>query len=370
MGTSAATYFCPGRINLIGEHIDYNGGQVMPAAISLGITATLRPNGSGIIHVKSDHAPDAVRIPADAPVARPGHWSDHVIGVLLELQRSGITLRGCDVTLSSTLPQGSGLSSSAAIEVLTFHMFTHWLTGTEPDRRAMALACQRVENTHIGVNCGIMDQYAVAMGREGHALLLDCATLHCREIPVETGRHALVIIDSRAPRTLAASAYNQRRAECEEALALIRHQRDVPHLTGASQEDIAFIPDPLLRKRARHVVTEQQRVVRAAEALQSGDLSHFGQLLNASHASLRDDYTVSSPQLDHIVAMAQAHGGCLGARLTGAGFGGCCIALMDRTAIEGFRESLRDSYRDAFGLEAMVHECRIVDGVGMVGSSS
>jgi len=360
---SPASYFCPGRVNLIGEHIDYNGGLVMPAAISLGITAQIAGIAEQNIILSSDHSTELVELPISSITARPGHWSDHVIGVLLDLQRSGLSLMGCEISLSSTLPQGSGLSSSAAIEVLIHYMLTHWLTGKEPDRREMALACQRVENTHIGVNCGIMDQYAVAQGRKGHAMLLDCATVQHEDIPLNLAGHTLLVIDSKAPRELASSAYNERRRECEAALAVLRQGREIAFLTEAKENELSNLTDPVLLKRARHVVSEQQRVVAAAAALRSGDVQEFGHLLNSSHASLRDDYEVSSPQLDLIVSLAQATDGCLGARLTGAGFGGCCIALMRDDAVAPFTEHLMASYRDAFGLDAEVHAVKATDGV-------
>jgi galactokinase len=360
-----STYFCPGRVNLIGEHIDYNGGLVMPAAISLGITAHIHGMEGQRIVITSDHTSERVELTIGHISARPGHWGDHIIGVLLELESNGLCLVGCEIHLSSTLPQGSGLSSSAAIEVLTWYMLTHWLTGKEPDRRKMALACQRVENRHVGVNCGIMDQYAVALGRKGHALLLDCASVQHEEIPLKLTRQTLLVIDSKAPRQLASSAYNERRRECDAALAVLRQNRDIDFLTEAKEEELSNLHDPLLLKRARHVVFEQQRVLGAAAALQRGDMHEFGQLLNSSHASLRNDYEVSSPQLDHIVAMAQDTDGCLGARLTGAGFGGCCIALMRNDAVAPFAEKLKSSYRDAFGLHAEVHTVEVVDGVSL-----
>jgi len=363
MNTEQATYFCPGRVNLIGEHIDYNGGLVMPAAISLGITARIRRNGTDIMRLQSEPYVEWVEVPLNALVARSGHWSDYIIGVMLSLQEKQVILEGCDIVFSSTLPQGSGLSSSAAIEVLTYYMLTHFLTGNEPDRRTMTIACQQVENTHIGVNCGIMDQYAVAMGRKDHALLLDCSTIAHRNIPIHLGNHALLIIDSKAPRQLAASAYNQRREECDAALSILRKSRNIDFLVEATLKDVELLTDPILRKRARHVVSEQMRVTEAASALSSGDLVRFGELLNASHTSLRDDYEVSGPQLDHIVSMARQQEGCLGARLTGAGFGGCCIALAEQSAIPQITEKLESSYRHHFQLPIAFHACTVSDGV-------
>jgi len=357
------TYFCPGRVNLIGEHIDYNGGLVMPAAISLGITARMARNASNTIFVHSTLADGPAQLDLAALAPRPGHWSNYIIGVVLHLQQEGVALQGCDIHISSTLPQGSGLSSSAAIEVLCYYMLTHFFTGTAPDRVKMALACQQVENRHIGVQCGIMDQFVVSMGQEGHAMLLDCTTLHHTHVPMALNDHALVIIDSRAPRSLATSAYNQRRVECEKALAMLRANHPLPHLVDATLAEVDTLHDATLRKRARHVVSEQLRVKDAALALQAGDLVTFGRLLNASHASLRHDYEVSGPELDHIVEHALAHPGCLGARLTGAGFGGCCIALMHVDAVPAFQRTLAASYTEAFGLSLAFHPCNISAGV-------
>lgn len=363
MNSQQATYFCPGRVNLIGEHIDYNGGLVMPAAISLGITAHIRRNGSDMIRLQTHPYDEWVEIPMHSLQPQPGHWSDYIIGVMIHLRQQGLPLEGCDIVFSSTLPQGSGLSSSAAIEVLTFFMLTHFLTGLKPNRKMMASACQQVENAHIGVNCGIMDQFAVAMGKKDHALLLDCSTMAHQEIPIDLGDYTLLIIDSKAPRQLAASAYNKRREECNTALAVLRELRDINHLTQATLQEVEAISDPILRKRAKHVVSEQLRVIETASALSSGDLIRFGKLLSASHASLRDDYQVSSPQLDHIVDLAQQQNRCLGARLTGAGFGGCCIALVETSAIAQLTKHLKSSYKDHFQLSIDFHPCTISDGV-------
>jgi galactokinase len=363
MNRETATYFCPGRINLIGEHIDYNGGLVMPAAISLGITGRITRNGTDSITLRSTQALDEVRVDLADVVARPGHWSDYAIGVMLALREQGIPLAGCDILYSSDLPQGAGLSSSAAMEVLTYYMLTHFHTGKEPDRTAMALVCQQVENRHIGVNCGIMDQFAVARGRSGHALLLDCSTLAFEEVPFELGPYALVIIDSKAPRRLAGSAYNQRRQECDAALSVIRQVRNIRSLVEAELTDLHLLEDVTVRRRVHHVITEQQRVKAAAAALTKSDLMQFGALLNASHESLRTDYEVSSAQLNHIVSVAQRSEGCMGARLTGAGFGGCCIALMRTDAVNAFRDRLGKSYFESFGLEVGLHLSTLSNGV-------
>jgi len=358
-----AAYFCPGRVNLIGEHIDYNGGLVLPAAISLGITAHIRKNGTRFINLCSDHSEVITSLSIDALPDKTLHWTDYVVGVLHSLHKKELTLEGCDVYFTSTLPQGSGLSSSAALEVLSYYMFSHFFSAVAPERVAIALECQQIENNFIGVNCGIMDQFAVAMGKANHALLLNCSSLDYEEVPVSFGKFALLIINSNAPRTLATSAYNARRIECDGALAQLRTTQELTNLVDATLSEVDQLYDELLQKRARHVVSEQQRVMDSVVALKAGKLEEFGKLLNASHASLRDDYEVSSAQLDFIVNASQHFEGCLGARLTGAGFGGCCIALIEERFILSLRESLVKSYSEQFNLPLTFYPCKISDGV-------
>lgn len=358
-----SAYFCPGRVNLIGEHIDYNGGLVLPAAISLGITAHIRKNGTRYINLCSDHSEEITSLSIDSLPEKTLHWTDYVVGVLHALRKKELVLEGCDVYFTSTLPQGSGLSSSAAIEVLSYYMFSHFIVGIDPNRLSMAVDCQSVENNFIGVNCGIMDQFAVAMGKANHALLLNCSSLDYEEVPVSFGKYALLIINSSAPRTLALSAYNARRTECDAALAQLRTSQELTNLVDATLDDLDQLNDKLLQKRARHVVSEQQRVMDSVVALKAGKIEEFGRLLNASHASLRDDYEVSSAQLDLIVNAAQHVEGCLGARLTGAGFGGCCIALIEEQSISSFQLSLEKAYSEQFNLNLSFYLCKISDGV-------
>ncbi len=356
-------YFCPGRVNLIGEHIDYNGGLVLPASISLGITAHIRKNGTLFINLCSEHTEEITSLSIDALPEKTLHWTDYVVGVLHMLQKKELILEGCDVYFTSTLPHGSGLSSSAALEVLSYYMFSHFFSGIAPERVAMALECQRIENNFIGVNCGIMDQFAVALGRANHAISLHCSTLYYEMIPIELGKYALLVINSHAPRTLATSAYNERRLECDAALAELQTKRKFKHLVDATLDEVNEMTNDLLKKRARHVVSEQLRVQKAMSALKRGDLHEFGKLLNASHTSLRDDYEVSSAELDFIIKVTQQHQGCLGARLTGAGFGGCCIALIEEKFILSLQESLKKSYSNQFNLPLTFYPCKISDGV-------
>jgi galactokinase len=363
-GSATSTYHCPGRVNLIGEHIDYLGGLVMPAAISLGITAQYRPSETSVIRVHSTNFQDTVEFDLGSlPVGKCGEWSDYVFGVILNLRKNGAAIGGCDILISSDLPLGSGLSSSAAMEVLFYYMLTRESGAPEPNRTEMSLDCQRIENGFIGVNCGIMDQFAVANGISDHALMLDCASLHFEPVPARLGQFDLVIINSNKPRKLTESAYNERRSECEEALRTIQRSRPIQHLVEAQIEDLNVIENVRIQNRARHAITEHQRVQTAANALRNNDLHAFGQLLNESHRSLKEDFEVSCAELDTIVSFALLTEGCLGARMTGAGFGGCCIALVKRDAVPQLQIGLTERYVTNFGYAPSFHTCKLSAGV-------
>lgn len=356
-------FFAPGRVNLIGEHIDYVGGLVMPAAISLGITALARRNFPDRFRVHSTDFEETVLFDLDQlPTSKQDHWSDFVLGVILQLQKNGLKISGCDILLDSNLPKGSGLSSSAALEVLIYYTVCR-LHGIEPDRTQMALDCQKIENEFIGVNCGIMDQFAVANGKAGHAMLLDCNSLDCEHVPLDLGDHSLLIINSKKPRALAESAYNQRRAECSEALRIIQLHRPIQNLVEANETDLELLHDPILKQRTRHAITEHQRVKESAEALRNGDLAQFGALMSASHVSLRDDYEVSCAELDLIVESLLKSEDCIGARMTGAGFGGCCIALVRSNAIDRISSELKNSYQGSFGHNPEFYTCKPSNGI-------
>ncbi|MCF8276450.1 MAG: galactokinase [Flavobacteriales bacterium] len=357
-------FFCPGRVNLIGEHIDYLGGSVMPAAISLGITALCSKNDSNILRIHSTDFPETIAFDLAAlPVSKQGNWGDFILGVVLDLKDKGIEPSGCDILFESNLPKGSGLSSSAALEVLCYHMFHVIATGTEPDRTKMALYCQKIENQFIGVNCGIMDQFAVANGKAQHALLLNCESLAYKLVPLQLGTHELLIINSNKPRTLAESAYNQRRQECDDALRIIQKERPIGNLVDAHESELELLCNPILKKRTRHAIGEQIRVMQSAVALRAGNLEEFGRLMTESHNSLKDDYEVSCSELDFIVEQLLASDACLGARMTGAGFGGCCVALVDKSAVASLSEQLGNGYQKRFGFEPSFYSCLTSDGV-------
>jgi galactokinase len=360
------TFFAPGRVNLIGEHIDYNGGSVFPAGLTLGITGLIRENGTKKIRMRSlnfegevlvDLNKEVVYDPKDA-------WGNYPKGVIRLLQDQGVVIPGCDIIYHSNLPDGSGLSSSAAIETLTTFMFLN-ITGNEPvDRIWLAKFCQKVENQFIKVNCGIMDQFSVAMGKEGFAMLLNCKTMEHKYVALNLDSYSLLIINTNKKRELSDSKYNERRRECEEALSLINKYEKIDSLCEA---DISFpekyISDPILKKRARHVITENKRVFDSISFLEKGDLKSFGKLLNESHHSLKHDYEVTGKELDAIVEAANSFEECIGSRMTGAGFGGCAIALVRTKSIDAFKEKVGYEYRKKTGFTATFYVSKIGHGV-------
>lgn len=363
-------FFCPGRVNLIGEHIDYNGGMVMPFAISLGSYVAVAFNDENKFRFASvDFSETAEILLAPAYTKTGPEWYNYPLGVIHELLQADHQLKGLDMLFAGNLPVGTGLSSSASIEVLTGYMLAS-IHGIEIDRRSLALLSKRVENEFIGLSSGIMDQYAVALGKKNQAILLNCDTITHEYMPFETGEYRLVIINSRKQRQLAESKYNERFAECREALAQLQTVLPVQHLceiTPAVFEKHAhLVTNPVVRRRALHVITENDRVQKACTALQAGDIAALGQLLYASHDSLKNDYEVSGKELDTIVEFCRQQEACAGARMTGAGFGGCAIALVKETAIPDFSERLIHYYEERVGYPAEVFVSAIGDGVGEI----
>lgn len=360
-------YFAPGRVNLIGEHLDYNGGLVMPCAIDLGISATVTNHTQGKIKLSSAaHANQFEFQINELPEFQPkNEWSNYPLGILKHLQKKGLNLPSIAISFDSNLPEGSGLSSSAAIEVLTAYIVQD-LLDIQIDRKQLAQFCQKVENEFIGVQCGIMDQFAVANGKKEHALLLDCNTLSFEHIPFELDDYSLLILNSKKPRSLVKSAYNERKASCDEALRIIQQHTPIQSLAQASMEHLSLLKDEALIKRARHVIAEQLRVNLSKKMLENGDLFTFGKLMNASHASLKDDFEVSGLELDTLAETAQEVPGCLGARMTGAGFGGCAIALVKNESIMDFTEVITTAYTKATGLHCEVYATFASDGVDSI----
>jgi len=359
----------PGRVNLIGEHVDYNEGHVLPIAIDRSIMVAFAPRPDGQVRLYSLDFDQESAFHVERSEKDPeAPWSDYVRGVAWALREAGHRIAGLDAALQGDVPVGAGLSSSAALEVAALGAFDA-ASGLRIDRRDMALLGQRAENDFVGVACGIMDQMAAALARAGHALLIDCRSLEHEDVPLPLEGLRLVVADSGVRRALLDSQYNLRRQECQQAaelLAAVITDRPITALRDVTPDDLARhggkLP-PNLLKRARHVVEEERRVLGAVEALRRGDLEAFGEMLNASHRSLRDDYEVSCPELDLLVELAQALPGVLGARLTGAGFGGCTVNLVRAEALEAFQEGVMVRYSSQTGRDGRMYVCRAADGL-------
>ncbi len=356
----------PGRVNLIGEHTDYNDGFVFPVALDRATYVAARSRNDRIVRVLSSDLDEEDAFSIDQVERSNRPWHNYIRGMALGLQMAGYALSGADLLIASDVPRGSGLSSSAALEVAVGYAFQELNQLTIPGEE-LALLAQGAENTFVGVQCGIMDQLIAVFGRIDHALLIDCRDLTRRAVPLPPSV-AVVVCDSHIPRALAASAYNQRRQECDAAVRLLQQWHPGIHaLRDLSEDQLAAhsndLPEPI-RSRARHVVSENRRTLQSVAALERGDVAAFGQLMNESHASLRDDYQVSLPEIDHLVATAQRLPGCYGSRLTGAGFGGCTVSLVERSAVESFSRDLVQAYYTATGRTATMYVCRASDGVG------
>lgn len=342
----------PGRVNLIGEHTDYNDGFVLPLAIERAIWLALRPRADRQVRLASLDFEETATFSLDRLAREDEGWVEYLKGVGWALQEAGYALRGWEGVLAGDIPVGAGLSSSAALEVAATRAFAA-VSGFAWEAAPMARLSQRAENEWVGVNCGIMDQMIVAAGEEGHALLIDCRSLETEAVPLPP-ETAVVILDTTTRRGLVDSAYNERRQQCEAAAAFF----GVPALRDVSVEAFeanAAELDPLIRRRARHVVTENARALAAAGAMKAGNAHILGQLMDGSHASLRDDFEVSSAELDAMVACAQEHAASYGARMTGAGFGGCAVALVRAAAATPFAERAGARYRETTGREAQIY---------------
>lgn len=356
----------PGRVNLIGEHTDYNGGFVMPCAIAYRTCVLARERSDSVVRATSIFGEVSFELP-DLPQRRAENWTDYLRGILFELKGAGISLRGADLEIEGDVPIGAGLSSSASFEVATALAMLA-VTGACLEARDVALLAQRAENEYTGTRCGIMDQIAVLYGRKGQAVFLDTRTLDAQLLDVPAGV-AVVICDTTVKRELSKGAYNERRRQCEEAVAaLSRRYPDVVQLRDVTLEQLQASQEllsPVLYRRALHVVTENVRVQEAAAALKCGDVARFGALMNASHASLRDNFEVSSPELDTLVEIAQSLPGLRGARMTGAGFGGCTVNIVDAAAANDFRACISEAYRQKTGVAPKIYDGTPSDGAGV-----
>ncbi|HEY6243670.1 MAG TPA: galactokinase [Pyrinomonadaceae bacterium] len=355
----------PGRVNLIGEHTDYNDGFVMPVAIDFFTQILLFPLDARALEFYSDNFKEEVVLDFDnLPKSSSRHWSDYVVGVALMLIREGHELRGARLMIASDVPIGSGLSSSAALEVATAYALA-MTSDLKIERVELAKLCRKAENEFVGARVGIMDQFVSFFGETDKALLLDCRSLKFEHLPVPPSAQ-LVICNTMVKHDLASGAYNERRQQCEEGVELLRTVlpnvialRDVT--SQQLEEHRKELPEVIYR-RCRHVVTENERVLDAASALKQGDVEKFGQLMNQSHQSLRDDYEVSCAELDLMVGLARKVEGVFGARMTGGGFGGCTVNLVRRDKIDQFQNTVAVGYQEATGLTPEIYICKAVKG--------
>ncbi|MDR2476042.1 MAG: galactokinase [Bacteroidales bacterium] len=362
-----AVYFAPGRVNLIGEHTDYNGGYVFPCALSFGTYLLLRKNGKPTVNFRSLNQPEIESIPLDKLTERlEKSWANYPLGVFAQFVKRGIVFtEGFDILIWGNVPNGAGLSSSAALEVVTAYALNDQLK-TEFDRAELAKIGQKAEHEFALVNCGIMDQFASANGKKDHAIFLNCDTLAFELVPVKLDGVKVLISNTHSPHKLDSGAYNQRVAECKLAVEQLNNVHPLKYLAELTEarfnEISSAITDPVAFKRARHVVGEVQRTTDAVEALKVGNLTKFGQLMNASHVSLRDDYEVTGPELDAMAEEAWKIEGVIGSRMTGGGFGGCTVSLVKDEAIDTFIEKVGARYEAKTGLKPEFYIAEIGDG--------
>ncbi len=354
----------PGRVNLIGEHTDYNDGFVLPMAIDkkIAIGGSERNDDTVCLYSLNFEYREEFSI---LSLQKKDSWTDYVKGVIDQLLKAGHSVKGFNAVLEGNIPQGAGLSSSAAIEVATA-FFLARLNSIEIQAEEMAKLCQRAENHFVGMNCGIMDQFISRLGQKNHALFLDCRDLSYKLIPCDLDEYIVVMCNSNVEHKLVDSAYNERRAQCEEGVRLLKTK--LPDITAlrdvsfAQLENHASLLSPIIYQRCKHVVTENERVKTAVNILRKGDIAAFGQLLYQSHASLRDDYEVSCEEVDHLVDIAQAIEGTAGARMTGGGFGGCTVNLVKKSAMEHFKAVILKEYKKRTGITAEIYTSKAEDG--------
>lgn len=368
-GGDIREYFAPGRVNLIGEHTDYNGGHVFPCALTIGTYAAVRKREDRTIRFYSDNFPEKGILTTsldDTEYRKELDWCNYPRGVIAAARNRGFAADcGMDVLYFGTIPNSSGLSSSASIEVLTGFILKD-LFGFDYDGIVNAKIGQEAENDFIGVKCGIMDQFAIAMGKKDHAVFLDTSTLAYEYVPLDLSGVRIVIMNTNRKRGLGDSKYNERRSECEQALRDIQKVLDVKTLGDLTEEQFlsvrSAISSETCSKRAKHAVFENRRTIRAKEALREGNLLLFGQLMNESHISLRHDYQVTGKELDTLVSEAWKADGVIGARMTGAGFGGCAVALVREQAVPTFAKQVGEAYRKIIGYDATFYVAQTGDG--------
>jgi len=359
-------FFSPGRVNLIGEHTDYNGGYVFPCALSFGTFLALRKNNKRLVRFATTNFDHRGEVNLDEPFEKEGNsWINYPVGVLNEFRKVAKEIDGVDLLYSGDIPNGAGLSSSASIEMVTAYAMNE-IFKFGFDRMELVKLSQKAENKFVGVNCGIMDQFASGMGAADHALFLNCDTLDYKRVPLKLDGMKIVIANTNKRRGLADSKYNERRSQCESAVEEIRREKKIKHLSDLDLDEFNalshLISDETVKRRARHVITENDRTLRAIEALNRGDVESFGELMNQSHDSLRDDYEVTGRELDTLVEEARKIDGTIGSRMTGAGFGGCTVSIVREDSVETFIRDVGKGYQERTGLKADFYVAEIGDG--------
>lgn len=364
-----AVFLAPGRVNIIGEHTDYAEGFVMPAAIDFATLAAITPRSDNSIVIDSENFHESVTHQLDGlPAKATHHWSDYPLGVVSVLREVGVEIPAFSLTLNGDVPLGAGLSSSASVEVAAIAAILS-LTAKKFSLPEIAKLCQRAENGYVGASTGIMDQFIACCGAKDHALLLDCRSLDYRLAPIPANV-SLVISNTMVKHSHAGGEYNTRRAEVEEGTRIIgKHRPEVKFLRDATVDDLkrwgSEMPPDVL-KRTRHVITEDDRTVAAADALEAGDMKRLGKLMYEAHASYRDDFEGSCKEADILVELAAQETGCIGARLTGGGFGGCTINLVEEQHAAAFAERIHEEYKKATGIDADIYQCHASAGVHQV----
>ncbi|MDY3974861.1 MAG: galactokinase [Veillonella caviae] len=372
-------FFAPGRVNIIGEHQDYNGGHVFPAALTMGIWGAIRVNAPaepGYKEIRT-YSANITGLPEegcgsdsaktndkyfDFTYLEELDWSNYFWGVLNYFEKQGYELPCLDVYFEGNLPEGAGLSSSASLLDLTVYMLMDVLD-IPMDRTKVAEIAKDVEYNYIGVKVGIMDQFAISHGKKGHGVFLDCTNMTFEHVPVDFGDYQLVIMNTNHQRSLVGSVFNVRKAECDTALEDIRKHRDLVALSLGTLDDLDYVENEVNRRRAKHAITENLRVVEFIQALRSKDMDKIKEIINASHESLRLDYEVSGLELDKIVEIARAQEGCLASRMTGAGFGGCAIAIVEKAKLESFKDAVANEYEAVVKVRPDLYIADLGDGV-------
>ncbi len=363
-------FFAPGRVNLIGEHTDYNNGFVLPCALSFGTYLAIRKINEPFMEFHSDRFSYSAKLPLDDHYIKQGsEWVNYPLGVMEMFIRQGLKTGGLQMYYYGNIPPAAGLSSSASIEMVTAFALNN-LYGWGYSIMDLIHLCRRAENEFVGVSCGIMDQFAVGQGKKDHAVFLDCRTLEFSHVPLNIPGYRLVITNTNKRRGLGDSKYNERVGECAKAVGYLSAKIDIKSL---GEIDLAtfnqyqhLLTDPVILKRARHIVLENERVMKAVNALKNNDLLNFGHLMSQSHDSLRYDYEVTGFELDSLVEISLQQKGVIGARMTGAGFGGCTVALVKEENLEEFISGVTSAYKEKTGLEAVFYLPEIVEGVKVV----